>query len=380
MCYTGVMYIVRHEQTHLASILNSGLIAILYGARQVGKTTLSHETAKAYKAPLYLNCDDPAVVLSLTNKSATELKSYIGNADLVIIDEGQRVENIGITIKLIHDSYPEVHLLVTGSSSLDLANKIAEPLTGRSEEVILYPFGINEVSANRPEAEAHLRTMLDRGGYPAMWQLSAQDAHDRLSSIANNYVYRDAFGPQVMFDQTVINNLLRLLAYQIGQEVSYGELAAKLSVSKETVMRYIDLLEKAFIIIRRNQFRRNQRVEVGRLRKVYFTDLGIRNAIIENFKPLETRDDVGALWENWCVIERLKFLQSQKRRVRSYYWRNQDQREIDLIEEEADTLRAYECKYGTKNNVRVPIAFSRMYIAETFGVVTPATVFDDFLS
>jgi predicted AAA+ superfamily ATPase len=351
----------------------------LYGARQVGKTTLAKETAKHFKNPLYLNCDDPNVVTGLVNKSAVELKSYIGDADLVIIDEGQRVENIGITIKLIHDTYPTIKLLVTGSSSLDLANKISEPLTGRSEEIILYPFSINEVSNNRLDMESNLRTMLDRGGYPAIWRLSAQEAHSRLSSIANNYVYRDAFGPQVMFDQTVINDLLRLLAYQIGQEVSYGELAAKLSISKETVMRYIDLLEKAFIVIRRGQYRRNQRVEVGRLRKIYFTDLGIRNAIIENFKPLNTRDDTGALWENFCVIERLKYLQTQNRRVRSYYWRNADQREIDIIEEEADKLRAYECKLNPKKTVRIPVAFSRMYPNQSFEVINPDNFFDNFL-
>jgi predicted AAA+ superfamily ATPase len=164
---------------------------------------------------------------------------------------------------------------------------------------------------------------------------------------------------------------LRLLAYQIGQEVSYGELAGKLSISKETVMRYIDLLEKAFIVQRRVQYRRNQRVEVGRLRKVYFTDLGIRNAIIENFNPLETRDDLGALWENFCVIERLKYLQTQGRRVRSYYWRNLDQREIDIIEEESDALRAYECKYSPKKKVRAPLAFGNMYPNHTFEVVNP---------
>lgn len=365
------MYIQRLEQKNVEEVLENDLVAILYGARQVGKTTLAKETAKQFANPLYLNCDDPNVVISLTNKSAVELKSYIGNAGLVIIDEGQRVENIGITIKLIHDTYPAVKLLVTGSSSLDLANKISEPLTGRSEEIILYPFSISEVSSNRLELDANWRTMLDRGGYPAIWQLSAQDAHARLSSIANNYVYRDAFGPQVMFDQTVINDLLRLLAYQVGQEVSYGELAAKLSVSKETVMRYIDLLEKAFILLRRNQYRRNQRVEVGRLRKVYFTDLGIRNAIIENFKPLETRDDTGALWENFCVIERLKYLQAQARRVRSYYWRNADRREIDMIEEEADMLRAFECKFSSKKDARAPLAFSKMYPNQVFETVNP---------
>jgi len=374
------MYIQRHEQQRLEKILASDLVAILYGARQVGKTTLAKETAKHFANSLYLNCDDPNVVVSLTNKSAVELKSYIGNADLVIIDEGQRVENVGITIKLIHDTYPDIKLLVTGSSSLDLANKISEPLTGRSEEVILYPLSVGEVSGNRLELDANWRTMLDRGGYPAIWQLSAQDAHARLSSIANNYVYRDAFGPQVMFDQTVINDLLRLLAYQIGQEVSYGELAAKLSISKETVMRYIDLLEKAFIVVRRNQYRRNQRVEVGRLRKVYFTDLGIRNAIIENFKPLETRDDTGALWENFCVIERLKYLQSQERRVRSYYWRNADQREIDIVEEEADELRAYECKFSAKKTVRVPLAFTKMYPNQVFTTVNPDNFSNELLT
>lgn len=374
------MYIERAEQKRVEAILNNNLVAILYGARQVGKTTLAKETAKRFANPLYLNCDDPNVVISLTNKSAVELKSYVGNADLVIIDEGQRVENIGITIKLIHDTYPEIRLLVTGSSSLDLANRIAEPLTGRSEEILLYPLSISEVSQSRPEMDANWRTMLDRGGYPAIWQLSAQEAHARLSNIANNYVYRDAFGPQVMFDQTVINDLLRLLAYQIGQEVSYGELAAKLAVSKETVMRYIDLLEKAFIVQRRGQYRRNQRVEVGRLRKVYFTDLGIRNAIIENFKPLEARDDVGALWENFCVIERLKYLQSHDRRVRSYYWRNAEQREIDIIEEENNTLRAYECKLNSKKTVKVPLAFTRMYPEHTFQVVNPDNFTEEMLA
>jgi uncharacterized protein len=374
------MYIQRHEQQRVEKILANELVAILYGARQVGKTTLAKETAKRFANSLYLNCDDPNVVVSLTNKSAVELKSYIGNADLVIIDEGQRVENIGITIKLIHDTYPNIKLLVTGSSSLDLANKISEPLTGRSEEVILYPLSVGEVSGNRLELMANWRTMLDRGGYPAIWQLSAQDAHARLSNIANNYVYRDAFGPQVMFDQTVINDLLRLLAYQIGQEVSYGELAAKLSISKETVMRYIDLLEKAFIVLRRNQYRRNQRVEIGRLRKVYFTDLGIRNAIIENFKPLETRDDPGALWENFCVIERLKYLQVQERRVRSYYWRNADQREIDIVEEEAGGLRAYECKFSTKKIARVPLAFAKMYPDQVFTTINPDNFSDGLLS
>lgn len=311
--------IVRKIQQQVMSTLNQGLVSIVYGARQVGKTTLAKQIAKNYKKPLYLNCDDPTVVSSLTEKSAIELRSYIGDSDLVIIDEAQRVENIGISIKLIHDTYPEIKLLVTGSSSLDLSNKITEPLTGRSIETILYPLSVEEVSVNPTELTANANIIMVRGGYPGMWKLSAEAAFDRLSNIATNYLYKDAFSPKVIYDQTIINNLLRLLAYQVGNEVNYSELGRKLSINDETVKRYIDLLEKAFIIFRRNQYRRNQRAEIGKLRKIYFTDLGIRNALLNDFKPLELRNDVGALWENFCVIERLKFIQSQNMRVQSFY-------------------------------------------------------------
>ncbi len=367
------MLIKRDVQRKVKKVLDQGLIAIVYGARQVGKTTLAKQIAKDYKNPLYLNCDDPIVVASLTKKSALELKAYIGNADLVIIDEAQRVENIGLSIKLLHDTYPDNRLLVTGSSSLDLANKVSEPLTGRSVEIVLYPLSVTEASNTPAEIEATTNILLDRGGYPGMWRLSADDAHERLSNIANNYLYRDAFSPNVIYDQTIINDLLRLLAYQVGSEVNYSELGTKLSISKETVQRYIDLLEKAFIIFRRNQYRRNQRAEVGRLRKVYFYDLGIRNAIVDNFKPRDLRDDMGALWENFCVIERLKYLQITGRRVTSYYWRNAEGREIDIIEEEADKLRAYECKYNARRSVKPPVAYQRQYPASEFTTVNPST-------
>ena len=362
--------ITRSAEKEIIKTLHQGLVSIVYGARQVGKTTLAKQIAKGYSNPLYLNCDDPTVVTSLTEKSAIELKSYIGNSDLVIIDEAQRVENIGITIKLIHDTYPEINLLVTGSSSLDLSNKISEPLTGRSVETILYPLSIEEVSENPAEIEINSKILMVRGGYPGMWNLSAATAYQRLSSIATNYLYRDAFAPQVVYDQTIINNLLRLLAYQIGNEVNYSELSQRLSIASETVKRYIDLLEKAFIIFRRNQYRRNQRAEIGKLRKIYFTDLGIRNALIDNFNPIETREDVGALWENFCVIERLKYIQSQELRIRSFYWRNSEKREIDIVEEEGEILRAFECKYGNKQP-KPPIDFTRSYPQASFSVVSP---------
>lgn len=372
--------IVRKIQQQVMSTLNQGLVSIVYGARQVGKTTLAKQIAKNYKKPLYLNCDDPTVVSSLTEKSAIELRSYIGDSDLVIIDEAQRVENIGISIKLIHDTYPEIKLLVTGSSSLDLSNKITEPLTGRSIETILYPLSVEEVSVNPTELTANANIIMVRGGYPGMWKLSAEAAFDRLSNIATNYLYKDAFSPKVIYDQTIINNLLRLLAYQVGNEVNYSELGRKLSINDETVKRYIDLLEKAFIIFRRNQYRRNQRAEIGKLRKIYFTDLGIRNALLNDFKPLGLRNDVGALWENFCVIERLKFIQSQNMRVQSFYWRNSDKREVDIIEEEGGVLRAFECKYSPKKQPKPPIDFTRNYPNASFSVISPNNFTESLLS
>ena len=372
--------ITRKIQQQVIDTLNQGMVSIVYGARQVGKTTLAKQIAKNYKKSLYLNCDDPVVVSSLTEKSAIELRSYIGDSNLVIIDEAQRVENIGISIKLIHDTYPEIKLLVTGSSSLDLSNKITEPLTGRSIETILYPLSVEEVSANPTELATNANNIMVRGGYPGMWKLSAETAFDRLSNIATNYLYRDAFSPKVLYDQTIINNLLRLLAYQIGSEVNYSELGRKLSINNETVKRYIDLLEKAFIIFRRNQYRRNQRAEIGKLRKIYFTDLGIRNALLDDFKPLELRNDVGALWENFCVIERLKYIQNQNMRVRSFYWRNSDKREVDIIEEEGGTLRAFECKFSSKKQPKPPVDFIRSYPDTYFSVVSPNNFTESLLS
>jgi predicted AAA+ superfamily ATPase len=309
-----------------------------------------------------------------------ELKAYIGNSDLVIFDEAQRIENIGITLKLLHDTYPNIKLLVTGSSSLDLANKIAEPLTGRSIEIKLYPLSIQEVSEDQTQINPNINILLIRGGYPGMWELSSESAYNKLDNLALNYIFKDAFTPSVGFDQTIINDLLRLLAFQIGHEVNYSELGNKLSISKDTAARYIDLLEKAFIIFRRNQYRRNMRSEVGRLRKIYFVDLGIRNALINNFNALETRDDVGLLWENFCVIERLKYLQNTNRRVRSFYWRNNNQREIDIVEEENTAIRAYECKFSQNKKPTVPAEFAKQYPKSTYNIVNPQSFTKEILS
>ena len=345
----------RYIEPQIMKSLQDGFATILYGARQTGKTTLANKILSDAKNGLYLSCDDPAVLSRLQNQSLSGLKAIIANASLVVIDEAQRVENIGITAKLIHDSMPEVMLLLTGSSSLDLANKIKEPLTGRSREILLYPLRLKEVAKNLIEADGYMQRLLVYGGYPGLWQMTENEAATRAREIANRYLYRDAFALGTIYDQTVIDGLLRLLAHQVGCEVSYSELASNLEVSKETVMRYIDLLEKAFIVFRLPQFRKNQRVQVGRLRKVYFYDLGMRNALIDNFSPLDLRADVGALWENFVLVERLKRNQEQRRYTRSYYWRSRDKQEVDLIEEYGGEISGYECKWS--KTPRIPGGF-----------------------
>jgi predicted AAA+ superfamily ATPase len=295
----------------------------------------------------------------LQGQSLAGLRSIIANSKLVVIDEAQRVENIGLTAKLIHDSMPDIRLLLTGSSSLDLANKIKEPLTGRSKEFLLYPLSLKEVAHNIIESDGYMNRLLVYGGYPGLWLLQEKESADLARNIANHYLYKDAFALGTIYDQTVIDNLLRLLAHQIGNEVSYSELASSLEVSKDTVMRYVDLLEKAFIVFRLPQFRKNQRVQIGRLRKIYFYDLGMRNALVDDFRPIEVRGDIGALWENFILVERLKKHQFDQKYVRSYYWRSRDKQEVDLVEESSGEFSAFECKWNKQP--RVPGGFLSAY-------------------
>ena len=370
------MYIQRTLQPQVISALENGYVAIVFGARQVGKTTLAKEVSKNYPNYAYFNADDPVVAKQLTNKGTTELKGLIGNAPLVIIDEAQRIDNIGITLKLIHDTYPEIKLLATGSSSLDLANKIKEPLTGRSVELTLYPLSVDEISSNSIETEGVLAKALIYGGYPAIWQSPQPVAADMLRRLSTDYIYRDAFNPSTIFDQTTMNNLLRLLAYQLGNEVSYNELARYLEIDKNTVKRYINLLEKAFIIFRLNQFRRNQRSMVGNLRKVYFYDLGVRNGLIDAFDSTDFRPDIGSLWENFTILERAKSMQQHNIHAQTYYWRHKTGQEIDYIEVKSSDVHAYEFKWSPRKTVKAPRQFSTAYPDASFTVVTPENFLD----
>jgi uncharacterized protein len=352
--------IIRQLTKKCLSALESNKVTIIYGSRQVGKTTLAMTLLSNYESPLILNCDDPSVASSLANKSAIELKSLIGDSDIVFIDEAQRVENIGITLKIIHDTYPDTRLLVTGSSSLDLANKITEPLTGRSVEILLAPLSLREVSSNHLEKVQNQSKMLIRGGYPESWSMTNEDARKYLTAMANQYIHKDIFGSTVDYDESTLIDIMRLLAYQIGSEVSYNELANTLGIDKGTAKRYVGLLERSFIIFRLHQFRRNMRVTVGKKRKIYFWDLGIRNGLINNFEPLDFRSDKGALWENFCIVERRKNNMADDLYINDYYWRK-DKAEIDYVEVRDSKINAYEYKYSDKKTAKLPSAFAASY-------------------
>lgn len=324
-------------------------IIIIYGARQVGKTTLVKTIQEKYiDTSLYLNVDEPDIRASLEGKSSTELFKLFGEKKFIIIDEAQRVKNIGLTLKLIIDNNPGIQVIATGSSSFELSNSISEPLTGRKFEFHLYPLSIQELRSkyNTLELNRVLENFLLNGMYPEVVNLPTNDAKSRIQEISKSYLYKDILQFQDIRNSDVLEKLLQALALQIGNEVSYNELANLLGIDKDTVSRYIQLLEKAFIIFSLKPYSKNLRKEIGKLRKIYFYDLGIRNSIINNFNPLNLRTDIGALWENFLISERIKFNNNSSRIVNNYFWRTYDKKEIDYIEDENGKLSGYEFKYS----------------------------------
>ena len=287
-----------------------GKVIVIYGARQVGKTTLIEQIRKKYPTDsVYLNCDEPDVRLSLTNITSTALKKFIGDKKLVFIDEAQRVENIGLTLKLAVDNMPEIQVVATGSSSFELSNKIVEPLTGRKYEFFLYPLSMRELAQNYSAVE--LSRLLEQriifGMYPAVAQ-GAGDAGETIKNVARSYSYKDVLNYSGIRNPEVLEKLLQALALQLGSEVSYSELSRLVGVNRITVQNYINILEQAFIIYKLRPYSRNRRKELGKLHKVYFFDTGMRNALINNLNPAPLRADIGALWENCWINERIKLL------------------------------------------------------------------------
>ena len=356
------MPIVRALQKKIENSLFKGKIIIIYGARQVGKTTLVKEIQSKYAADsVYLNCDEPDTRDALTNKTSTELKAFIGNKRLVIIDEAQRVENIGLSLKLIVDNFSDTQIIATGSSSFDLSNKIAEPLTGRKEEYYLYPFSLEELRSiySGVETDRLLERRMIYGMYPEITQ-SAEEAEKKLKNLATSYAYKDILQYQNIKNSEVLEKLLKALALQIGNEVSYNELASLIGINRQTVENHVRLLEKAFIIFRLSPFSRNLRNELKKLRKIYFYDTGIRNALINNFNPLDLRSDAGSLWENFMISERIKYNNNHGVDNNMYFWRTTQKQEIDYMEEHGGALAAFEFKWK-KDVFKKPKPFMDAY-------------------
>ena len=348
---------------------------ILLGARQVGKTTLLSELIKNKKDVLIFNGDEPDVRELLSHVTSVQLKNLFGKARTVVIDEAQLIPEIGFTLKLIHDHLKNVQLFVSGSSSLDIANRINEPLTGRKLEYFLYPLSFREM-VNHHGLIMEKRTLPTRliyGYYPEI-VLSPGNEIILLKNLAGSYLFKDILSFGLIKKPVILDKLLKALALQIGSEISYFELSQMVGADKETVERYIDLLEKAFIIFRLNAFSRNVRNEIKKGKKIYFYDNGIRNAIIGNYQPFELRTDKGALWENFIVGERVKFLSYNNFYGHYYFWRTTQQQEIDFIEEMDGKIHAYEFKLKPVKRVRFPLTFQKTYPVEKMEVISMANM------
>src|SRR3989344_255460 len=341
----------RFIQKDVEKWLFKGKIVILYGPRQAGKTTLS----KAILAPFgndgaYFNCEVDSVKREIGVAEPTKLKSFFGDKKLVVLDEAQSIENIGLILKTFVDAYPNQQIISTGSSSFDLANKISEPLTGRSIEFLLLPLSIGEIIAKDGLAsyKSYEEFVYRFGSYPDIYnhRNSQDDARRDLENIQTNYLYKDILMLEDIRKPKLVEDLLRLLAFQIGNEVSLGELSVKLATSVLTVEKYLDLLEKTFIIKRIYALSRNLRNEIRHGFKVFFIDIGIRNVLIQNMNPISIRDDIGGIFENLFIIEKIKKNLYSGTFRNYYFWRTYDQKEIDFIEEANGVLSAYECKYA----------------------------------
>lgn len=349
--------------------LRKGKAILLFGARQVGKTTLLH-TVFSGKRVLWLNGDEPDVRAMLTEITSVRLKSVIGDHEYLVIDEAQRIPDIGITLKLIVDHIPEVQVVATGSSALDLANKSQESLTGRKWVFNLYPFSFAElVKENDFLFETRqLSQRLVYGTYPEVVNNPGKEK-DILRLLSESYIYKDILMMEGINKPEKLVKLLQAIAFQVGSEVSYSELGRTVGLNNETVEKYIDLLEKSFVIFRLKSLSRNLRKELKLGRKIYFFDNGIRNSLIGQFAPFESRLDKGALWENYLISERMKYNAYTNRWVNAYFWRTQDQQEIDYLEESDGTFEAFEFKRSEKRTAKFSKTFLKNYAVSESKVI-----------
>lgn len=367
------MYIPQYQLKNLIKLLKPQKAVIVYGPRRCGKTTLLKEATKHFKEKyLFVNGEDITVGEFLSSQSIEKLRGFIGTSRILIVDEAQKVKNIGLNIKLILDNIKGVKVIASGSSSFDLAKNIGEPLTGRKYTLKMYPLAQLELKKleNKAQTAAILENRLIYGSYPEV-VISHDDRQKALylREIVSSYLYKDILELDGVRHADKLSRLLQCLAFQIGKEVSFNELGTQLSMSKNTVERYLDLLEKSFVVFRLNGFSRNLRKEITKNPRYFFYDVGIRNSLINNFNPLSMRDDVGMLWENYIIVEMMKKQEYLNKQANNYFWRTYNRKEIDFIEEEAGKLRGYEITWA-KRKRKPPTEWLESYGNAEYKVVT----------
>jgi len=372
--------IKRILQQKITERLFKGKIIVLLGPRQVGKTTLIQSILNSLSLPsILLNGDESDVRDMLSNTTSTKLKAIIGKHKIVFIDEAQRIPNIGITLKLFADNIKDVQVIATGSSAFELANKTNEPLTGRKYEYLLHPISFFEMVEHHGliDEKRLLEHRLIFGCYPEIITKPGEEK-ELLKLLAGSYLYKDLLTLEYVKKPVILEKILKSLALQIGSEVSYHEIGQLVNADNETVEKYIDLLEKAFVVFRLPAFNRNVRNEIKKGKKIYFYDNGIRNAILNNFSSLNTRTDIGALWENYIISERMKFLNYESIDTLRYFWRTTMQQEVDYIEEVNGKMFAFELKWNPKTKIKFPKTFINAYPSCKMDLITPDN-FETFL-
>lgn len=360
----------RSLNTVLESKVGKGKAIIIMGARQVGKTTLLQHLWGDDAKILWLNGDETDVQSLFENISASRLKAILGDKRIVVIDEAQRIRDIGLRLKLITDQIPEVQVIATGSSSFDLANKVNEPLTGRKWEYKMFPLTFGEMVAHHGllEEKRMLPHRLIYGSYPEVINNMGNE-REVLKQLSDSYLYKDILMWEQIKKPDKIMKLLQALAFQVGSQVSYSEIGQICGLDSKTVEKYILLLEQTFVIFRLGSFSRNLRNELKNSKKIYFYDNGIRNAIIANFAQIENRTDLGSLWENYLISERIKKINYSNEWKNQWFWRTKEQKEIDYIEESDGKIEAFEFKWNKDAKIKIPKQFMANYINSTFTVI-----------
>lgn len=370
----------RMIEDAIAPLLGTEKAIIIMGARQVGKSTLLNTLFRGRDDILLMNGDDPDVQQLFAQMTSTRIRAIIGTKRFLVVDEAQRIPDIGLRLKLVTDQVEGVQVVATGSSSFELANKVNEPLTGRKREFRMFPVTFSEMVAHGGLLD-ELRLLSHRMVYGYYPEVVSSPGNERmvLKELTDSYLYRDILSLEGIGKPDKLTRLLQALAFQIGSQVSYNEIGQLIGLDPKTVERYVDILEKSYIVFRLGSFSRNLRNELKSSRKIYFWDLGIRNAVIGNLAQVESRTDVGALWENFCIAERMKMLSYRGSFAHSWFWRTQQQKEVDYIEEEDGVLSAYEFKWNDrKGSTKAPASFTGAYPDATYQVVTPHTI-DTFL-